>query len=120
MAFFEDLTPYACVHFEKDPPGTLNVGWLDRSHPYSTGATSPEFQHKLARLCAQPVRQTRGLHRCPFCHGRDRPGGSAEIRVGAGGRIYAAPTLVHHYVAAHNYRPPDEFIAAVLAWDGLA
>src|SRR5262249_53238813 len=27
------------------------------------------------------------------------------------------PILVHHYVAAHWYRPPEEFIAAVLAWD---
>ncbi len=33
------------------------------------------------------------------------------------GKVYAAPSLVHHYVVAHDYRPPDEFIAAVLAWD---
>lgn len=44
--------------------------------------------------------------------------GSAEIRVGLpGGRWYAAPNLVYHYVTAHNYRPPDEFIEAVLHGD---
>jgi hypothetical protein len=31
--------------------------------------------------------------------------------------VFAAPSLVYHYVAAHDYRPPDEFIAAVLAWN---
>jgi hypothetical protein len=39
------------------------------------------------------------------------------MRVAGSGKVYAAPTLVHHYVVAHDYRPPDEFIAAVLAWD---
>jgi hypothetical protein len=39
------------------------------------------------------------------------------MRVAGDGRVYAAPSLVHHYVIAHGYRPPDEFIAAVLAWD---
>ena len=26
----------------------------------------------------------------------------------------AAPTLVHHYVAAHRYAPPEPFVRAVL------
>ena len=36
---------------------------------------------------------------------------------GATGRVYAAPTLIWHYVTEHGYRPPDEFIDAVLADD---
>jgi len=41
--------------------------------------------------------------------------GFAEIRVfGRNGKIYAAPNLIYHYVTAHSYRPPDEFIQAVL------
>jgi hypothetical protein len=45
--------------------------------------------------------------------------GSAEIRVpGSGGRIYAAPDLIYHYVEAHGYRPPDEFVEAVMATAG--
>lgn len=41
--------------------------------------------------------------------------GSAEIRVKAkDGRIYAAPNLIYHYVAEHDYDPPKEFIEALL------
>jgi hypothetical protein len=39
------------------------------------------------------------------------------MRVAGESTVYAAPVLIHHYVVAHDYRPPDEFIAAVLAWD---
>jgi hypothetical protein len=40
--------------------------------------------------------------------------GSAEIRVfGKRGKIYAAPTLLFHYVTVHHYKPPDEFLMAL-------
>ncbi|MGW0731163.1 DUF7919 family protein [Streptomyces sp. NPDC002851] len=40
---------------------------------------------------------------------------SAEILVGSGdGRVYVAPNLVTHYIDAHSYQPPQEFIEAVL------
>src|SRR5439155_5623857 len=40
--------------------------------------------------------------------------GGAEIRVfGERGRIYAAPNLIYHYVVAHHYKPPDEFLQAL-------
>lgn len=121
MAFFEDLTPYTYLHPEEEPPGTVNIGWLDRGHPFPTGPTGDEFRAKLGRLCARRVRQTRGFHPCCFCNGRGRPASSAEVRVAGNGKVYAAPSLVHHYVVAHGYRPPEEFIAAVLAWDeGIA
>ena len=42
------------------------------------------------------------------------------MRVEGGGIVYAAPSLVHHYVVAHEYRPPDGFIVAVLAWNATA
>ncbi len=34
--------------------------------------------------------------------------------VGQDGTVYAAPDLIYHYVVAHHYRPPDEFIQAVM------
>ncbi len=41
--------------------------------------------------------------------------GSAEIRVqGPRGDRYAAPDMIIHYVEAHGYRPPDDFVAGVL------
>ena len=42
------------------------------------------------------------------------------MRVAGDGLLFAAPSLMHHYVAARGYRPPDEFVAAVLAWDETA
>lgn len=41
--------------------------------------------------------------------------GTAEIRAyGANGVLYAAPTLIYHYVAMHHYQPPDEFVRAAM------
>jgi hypothetical protein len=40
--------------------------------------------------------------------------GNGEIIVkGEDGRRYAAPTLILHYIEAHHYLPPEEFIQAV-------
>ena len=40
--------------------------------------------------------------------------GRAEIRVfGDRGKIYASPNMLFHYVTAHHYKPPDEFIQAL-------
>jgi hypothetical protein len=41
--------------------------------------------------------------------------GSAEIHAfSQGGKIFSAPNLVYHYVERHGYRPPDEFVQAVI------
>ncbi len=115
MTWFADLSPY--TYFEPDRrPGLLNIGWLDRAHEFPVGETPPELAATLARLCAdERVAQTRGRHSCNLPGDRTGAYGSAEIRVkGEGGVVYAAPELIHHYVTAHRYRPPEGFIAAVL------
>jgi hypothetical protein len=117
MAYFADLTPYTYFHPEEEQPNTVNIGWLDRSQRFPTGPTGEEFRTKLGLLCQLRVKQTRGFHPCYFCKGRNRPHSSSEMRVAGEGRVYAAPSLVQHYVTAHDYKPPDEFIAAVLAWN---
>ena len=75
-----------------------------------------------------PTNRTRGFHTCEFCgadganteivahwDGHSRRLGSAEIRVtSASGISYAAPDLVVHYIEAHGYGPPAEFVAALL------
>lgn len=40
--------------------------------------------------------------------------GSAEIAVATSATSFAAPDLILHYVRTHGYRPPAEFIQAVL------
>jgi hypothetical protein len=104
----------------------LSVGWLDNRHAYNQGATTEEFRKHLFHFCLYPILQTRGTHHCEFCQpkphyaayakldGQELWMGSAEIRVVHKGKVYAAPNLIYHYVVEHNYKPPDEFIEAVL------
>jgi hypothetical protein len=95
------------------PKGCLAVGWLDVAVPYSTGPTPPAFRKKLEELSWLPVRLTRGFHECGFCGGKPARG-NGEIHItGEAGEIFVAPMMIAHYVEAHEYRPPDRFIAAV-------
>ncbi len=74
----------------------------------------------------------RGIHTCEFCALSDHQWftqqqntygesahwaslGDGEIRVLGESVVYAAPALIYHYVVEHHYKPPDEFIEAVLA-----
>lgn len=123
--YLRDLSPYPHKK-EHQFLSTLSVGWLAKQHPYFQGETSEDFKERLFVFCLNHVRQTRGFHVCEFCTPsppflvyaqRDDKEvwlGSAEIRVVYQGNIYAAPDLIYHYVIEHQYRPPDEFIEAVL------
>jgi hypothetical protein len=129
VTFFPDGSRYAYG----EPDGAINVAWLDAQHPFPTGDAPPDFIASLVRACRQSVNGTRGLHVCELCppgsgtawppepnvirHDEgDLVVGSAEIRVRANdGIVYAAPTMVVHYVLAHRYLPPAAFVEAVLA-----
>ncbi|WP_344615200.1 hypothetical protein [Dactylosporangium salmoneum] len=144
MTYFADLTPYA--YGGDDDTDTLqydwgyvdyrpeyerrNVGWLSAEHPFERGPVPDWFAGALLDAIGNPsVNQYRGLHDCEFCppgEGRGivdpRPGRSFlayhEIRVPAGpGVMFAAPALIWHYVTAHEYRPPAEFVEAVGRYD---
>ena len=125
MAYFPDLSPYS--YFPHDGSNAVNVGWLEKGQPFPVGATSDDFRARLAQLCQQAGRRrvgqtivwvgTCGIHRCDFCN-HPSAVSSKEIRIRGTMRTYAAPELIDHYVAAHSYLPPSEFIDAVLAWDG--
>lgn len=117
----------------------LAVGWLSSQAEYSRGPVDSDFLQKLLTLLVDPWEPARfrGYHDCEFCrypgpktihHWRDvgphQPIGSGcvEIRLGArnlfvpgGGVVYAAPSLIAHYLDAHEYCPPEEFCKAVLA-----
>lgn len=131
MTYFPDLSPYSYFRHER---GTWNVGWLDADHPFETAAPSQELLDALWLFLKTPVVQTRGFHTCELCLRAPLPEdkrsrstiarrgdeqlqiGTAEIRVfGERGVSYAAPTLIYHYVSEHHYKPPDEFVRALLA-----
>ena len=142
MTYLKDLSDYPQGRFDGaatigwlglkpegslSPPRTKCVGWLASGYPFPTEIPSEELLDLLWDYCAISVNQTRGMHRCDFCpatkkYWREQPVrsgkrkhlGSAEIRVfSKDGSIYAAPTLIYHYVSAHHYKPPDEFVRAM-------
>lgn len=124
MMTYEDLTPYEAHPHARQ--GELNVGWLGPESVFERGSTGQEFKDALAKLVVkQQVHLIRGFRRCGLCgeirvrveHGsKSRVLGNSEIRVtGENGTVYAAPSLIAHYVEAHEYLPPNEFIEAVLS-----
>lgn len=122
----QDLEPYlgcqADARLGLDP---LAVGWLRRGQNFDTGPVPEDFPDALLEFCLDrhTVCARPGTFACPLCGERIEPidldgetvhFGVAEIRVIGQDDIFASPTLVHHYVTAHDYRPPDVFIRAVL------
>jgi hypothetical protein len=135
MAYFADLAPYAYGH--RLQPGVVHVGWLDSIHDFPRGKVPKALVEKLKLMAANPVEICRGYHLCELCDKPEeaqlipvpnrvvsRPNEAwtqwakprmsyGEIRVTRGGITYAAPMNVAHYIEAHGYLPPAEFLKAV-------
>jgi len=127
--YFPDLTPYEYGRTEPQA-NVLNVGWLSATHPVSSCAPDERLVIALERLVGSPVNLYRGSHLCEFCPPPPTtlsPGGipmldplpgttgNGEIRItAANGTIYVAPVLILHYVVAHGYQPPQEFVDAAI------
>jgi hypothetical protein len=132
MTYFADLTPYGYHTFQPIPdPKLLNVGWLDASVPFAKGPVDALVVPKLLLLRRSPVNLYRGWQGCPFGQLESPPSpcpypvsmligieeislANGEIRVPSeNGIVYAAPTLICHYIDRHRYCPPNEFLMAV-------
>ena len=48
-------------------------------------------------------------------HGDQIALGDAEIDIQSHGVIYSCPALILHLMAAHKYKPPDEFLNAFIS-----
>ena len=125
--YFEDLTSYC---YSKSEIDMKNIGWLDAGHSYKQGEVPDGFKDKLWKYMRYPVKVARGSQMCPFCslgqseipsstyNGQTRKVGFYELRVwGLSDTVYAVTSLIFHYIDAHNYEPPKEFIEAVLNSD---
>jgi hypothetical protein len=112
MAYYPDLTPY---EYKRGHEPMLNVGWLANGKLYPRGPVPAQLVAALRALAESPVNLRRGFHVCDLRPSRNvRPRGNGEVRVrSAAGVTYAAPALIWHYVADHEYLPPREFIDAV-------
>ena len=90
----------------------MNVGWLGHS-AVRVGQVDDDIVQRLVQFCEAPVLLTYGSHRCGLCGRFD---GSGEVWIpDDNGRVYASPAMLAHYVEAHRYLPPPEFLRAVTA-----
>ena len=126
MSYFVDLSPYSYI--ERQHPiaqnkinyQELNLGWLDKQFPFLKALTERTFHKHLFDFCQYRINQTRGFHGCDFCSSKKGRSdvisfGSCEARVfDLNGTVYASPEMICHYVVAHQYRPPDVFVNAVM------
>jgi hypothetical protein len=124
MTYFKDLSEYTYGDLAFARPGTKNIGWLGRGHDFPVKKPSEEVLDLLWEFCSISVALARGGHDCEFCSSKptyfvERNGqrlllGVAEMRAFSDNQlIYAAPTLIFHYVRDHHYQPPGEFLDAL-------
>jgi hypothetical protein len=92
------------------------VGWLDNLHPFPKDPVPTEFVTRLREhiLSAWQPLAAGGEHECETC-ARDAARHSANVWIPSRTVVYVAPAMILHYIEAHVYRPPDEFIGAVMA-----
>lgn len=96
--------------------GQRSIGWLDGEHDFPTGQVSAEFFERLTELARDPFEpfSSMGFHECEVCQFPEARNGR-NMFIPGDGFIFVSPAMIVHYVAAHSYRPPDEFITAVMA-----
>lgn len=95
-------------------PYVRAVGWLSKDHPYPTGDADPGFVAALNEHVAQAWQPLAagGQHLCELC---ERARSGANVWIPTVDAVFVAPALITHYVEAHAYAPPDDFVRAVLA-----
>jgi hypothetical protein len=129
---YPDLSPYQYLASARRAD-VYSVGWLEVGRAFAKGRVPPHILDCILDLCARPVNWTAGLQICSLCPrqestpdkpvaggvvmkhgGKDILVGSGEIWVKGGDRkIYAAPTMIAHYIRDHGYQPPQAFLDAV-------
>ena len=130
MSWYDDLSP--CDYFGvENAPKFKAVGWLEEGREFRRGKADPRFVHKLVLLLGEsnPLEPSSDPYFCSLCafsrgpsefHLFQSPGmpsvpmGNRNLFLPGAGFLYIAPSLVLHYIDAHQYLPPDEFIKAVL------
>jgi hypothetical protein len=105
----------------------LNIAWLGAGFDFPRGSCPRGLVDLLIARASRPVALTRGVHHCEFCTTRSpitvksdvyrvtATLGNGEIAVQSlEAATYRAPTLIVHYITAHQYLPPAGFIEAVM------
>ncbi len=123
MAYYADLSPRPYFDSEM-ADNRVAVGWLDAAHPYAQGKVSESFLDKLIDLLVKPwaPMYLLGHAECLWWgvdddaryNGSSAVVGTPNLFVPGDGFLYAAPSMIAHYILAHTYAPPAEFCEAVL------
>jgi hypothetical protein len=93
---------------------------LGAGHAFPVGESPSGFQERLrafSRACDESILTLgwgifAGSHRCEFCR---QFNSSLNFGVSASSILYVCPEMISHYVEAHDYLPPTNFITAVLS-----
>ena len=117
MTWYPDLGQSTMV---ADGEHVRAIGWLSPRHAFTKGEVPAEFLSRLQDFAKDCFESTEalgwgiflGVHCCDFC-GQSMAGGNFGVPQGE--VLFVCPEMLPHYIEAHGYRPPDEFIAAVLA-----
>jgi hypothetical protein len=133
--FYPDGSSYQ--HFLSVPVDCVKtVGWLGSGSEFNRGAVPKEFLDKLLLIiCTRKktfdahANVLRGIEPCGLCNVliecKCAVGSNPSTMLGMSelwiptdcGQLLVSPSLIFHYIAEHQYRPPSEFIDAVNAVD---
>lgn len=116
--YFEDLSPRQLSRFKDYTKNYVCIGWLDSKNDFPKGDVPKEVIDKIKNM--EPYIRTKGWHSCEFCTEADdkrNSRSSTEFKVEGNGKTYCFPQMLVHYITKHNYKPPQEFIDAVLELD---
>jgi hypothetical protein len=116
---YPDLGPLTQI---VEAPYVRAVGWLDASEPFPIGVVEATVLDRIrtfakawgASVTALGWPIFRGWHTCNLC-GAARASGN--FAVPQGDVLFVCPEMLAHYVADHSYRPPDEFLDAIMKVD---
>lgn len=112
--FIKDLNTRAYFVCGRD---VRSVGWLEARHPYQRGAVPDDFMARLKHHVATAYQPGvfLGFHECSLCPGGRGKAERENLLIPTKSLLYVAPSLIVHYIEDHGYRPPQEFIEAVMA-----
>lgn len=98
---------------ERDHPGLVmrSVGWLGATVP-SSGPVDPVILAALKHYTswARVEDGWMGVHTCEIC---DAFSSNGEFWIIWAGVRYVLPVMTVHYITAHGYRPPEQFLKDV-------
>ncbi|WP_052549057.1 hypothetical protein [Enhygromyxa salina] len=122
---YSDLSKYSYTKL-RSRASLLNVGWLDLDAPFLEGAVPAQAIARIEAAIPLYLNAMRGIHGCPFCgdsdiyadiDGKSTLLGMSDIWIPSklSETVYIAPSLILHYITAHQYMPPREVVDELLA-----